>query len=272
MAHVSSGKLSGMETNCVNGMATTYDGINYFPLNVNFTEEGAIEVIEAKYGIKGSGIVLKLMCKIYKEGYYLSWGDEQCMIFANKAGRDVASEEVSDIISILFDKGMLYRKSYEENGILTSPAIQKVWLEATKRRKRDLKALPYLLVETKNVVQDVGKKEENADIFPQSKEKYSKELPPSIPPGETDDGQEEVSSLPAPPGYAFNTWTHNYTGLMESLERLGITDYAEIKAILSLSDYGRKETAVWKLLSETNWARIAAKGKYMIAVLRKKRV
>lgn len=175
-------------------MATTYDGINYFPLNVNFTEEGAMEVIEAKYGIKGSGIVLKLMCKIYKEGYYLSWGDEQCMIFANKAGRDVASEEVSDIISILFDKGMLYRKSYEENGILTSPAIQKVWLEATKRRKRDLKALPYLLVETKNVVQDVGKKEENADIFPQSKEKYSKELPPSIPPGETDDGQEEVSS------------------------------------------------------------------------------
>lgn len=84
--------------------------------------------------------------------------------------------------------------------------------------------------------------------------------------------KEEVSSLPAPPGYAFNTWTHNYTGLMESLERLGITDYAEIKAILSLSDYGRKETAVWKLLSETNWARIAAKGKYMIAVLRKKRV
>ena len=251
-------------------MATTYDGINYFPINVNFTEESALEVIEAKYGIKGSGIVLKLMCKIYKEGYYISWNDEQCMIFANKAGKDVATEEVGDIISILLDKGMFYRKTYEENHILTSQAIQKVWLEATKRRKRDVSALPYLLVETKNVIHDAGNNEENAGIFQQSKEKKSRELPPSTPPkGKADETQEEDSSLPTPPGYAFNTWTHNYTGLMESLERLGIKDRAEIKAILSLSDYGRKGTAVWKLLSETNWNRITAKGKYTIAVLSK---
>lgn len=29
-------------------MATTYDGINYFPIAVNFMEENAMEVIEAK--------------------------------------------------------------------------------------------------------------------------------------------------------------------------------------------------------------------------------
>ena len=45
-------------------MATIYDGINYFPVGVNFMEENAMEVIEAKYGIKGSAIVLKLLCKI----------------------------------------------------------------------------------------------------------------------------------------------------------------------------------------------------------------
>ena len=46
-------------------MATTYDGINYFPIAVNFMEENAMEVIEAKYGMKGLAIVLKLLCKIY---------------------------------------------------------------------------------------------------------------------------------------------------------------------------------------------------------------
>ena len=52
-------------------MATIYDGINYFPVGVNFMEENAMEVIEAKYGIKGSAIVMKyLLCKIYKEGYF----------------------------------------------------------------------------------------------------------------------------------------------------------------------------------------------------------
>ena len=36
-------------------MAIAYDGINYFPVGVNFMEENAMEVIEAKYGIKGFG-------------------------------------------------------------------------------------------------------------------------------------------------------------------------------------------------------------------------
>ena len=52
-------------------MAIAYDGINYFPMGVNFMEENAMEVIEAKYGIKGPAIVLKLLCKIYKEGYFI---------------------------------------------------------------------------------------------------------------------------------------------------------------------------------------------------------
>ena len=80
-------------------MATTYDGINYFPIAVNFMEENAMEVIEAKYGMKGLAIVLKLLCKIYKEGYYIPWGEEQCLIFANKTGKEADAEEVQGIIS-----------------------------------------------------------------------------------------------------------------------------------------------------------------------------
>lgn len=252
-------------------MATTYDGINYFPINVNFTEENAMEVIEAKYGVKGSGIVLKLLCKIYKEGYYISWSDEQCMIFANKAGRDITPQEVEDIINVLFEKEVLCRKSFEENRILTSESIQKVWMEATKRRKRDHEALPYLLVDSKNVVHDVSKNRENADIFRQSKVKQSKELPPSVPPRDKKEENEEGDFLPKPPGYAFDTQTHNYTGLMDNLARLGVIDPKEVGAILALSDYGRKGTAVWRLLSETNWGKIAIRGKYIIAVLRRSR-
>ncbi len=117
-------------------MAIPYGGINYFPVGVNFMEENAMEVIEAKYGIKSPAIVLKLLCKIYKEGYFIRWDEEQCLIFANKAGREVQAAEVQGIIEILFIKGILDRNSYLANGILTSANIQKVWMEATKRRKR----------------------------------------------------------------------------------------------------------------------------------------
>ena len=273
-------------------MATIYDGINYFPVGVNFMEENAMEVIEAKYGIKGSAIVLKLLCKIYKEGYFIRWDEEQCLIFANKAGREVQAAEVQGIIEILFIKGILDRNSYLANGILTSANIQKIWMEATKRRKRDLKALPYLLVndltqqETEapegenvtispgNVVHDVAVNAKNACNSGQSKVKKSrakenKELPPSAPPeGKEEERKEDSASLPIP-GYAFNTMTHNYPGLTDTLQRLGINEVSEVNAILRLSDYGRKGTTVWRLITKTCWSDIVSKGRYLIAALNK---
>ena len=286
-------------------MAIAYDGINYFPVGVNFMEENAMEVIEAKYGIKGSAIVLKLMCKIYKEGYYIRWDEEQCLIFANKAGREVQAEEVQGIIEILFTKGILDRNSYQENGILTSESIQKVWMEATKRRKRELSELPYLMVKPekengkadtppalqeiqqpelfkkektpvnpKNVVHHVAVNAKNACNSGQSKVKENKaeenkEFPPSVPPkGEGEERKEDSAYLPIP-GYAFNTMTHNYSGLMDTLKRLSITDTGEVNSILRLSDYGRKGTTVWNLIANTCWSDIGAKGRYLIAALNK---
>ena len=155
--------------------------------------------------------------------------------------------EVQGIIEILFIKGILDRNSYLANGILTSANIQKIWMEATKRRKRDLKALPYLLVndltqqETEapegenvtispgNVVHDVTVNAKNACNSGQSKVKEkkaeeNKELPPSAPPKGKEKEWEEVSAPLPIPGYAFNTMTHNYPGLTDTLKRLGITE------------------------------------------------
>ena len=180
-------------------------------------EENAMEVIEAKYGIKGPAIVLKLLCKIYKERCYILWDEEQCLIFAYKVEREVQTGEVQGIIVILFIKGILDRSSCQENGILTSENIQKVWMEATKRRKKELSKLPYLMVKTEkengkpdntsaqqeieqpkplkegkvavgtgNVVRHVAVNPKNACNSRQSKVKKSrakenKELPPQLP-------------------------------------------------------------------------------------------
>ena len=66
-----------------------------------------------------------------------------------------------------------------------------------------------------------------------------------------------------------NTMTHNYSGLMDTLKRLSITDTGEVNSILRLSDYGRKGTTVWKLIANTCWSDIGAKGRYLIAALNK---
>lgn len=47
-------------------------GIPYFPTPANFFDEEVMELLEAKFGVLASYIVMRLLCKIYKEGYYIS--------------------------------------------------------------------------------------------------------------------------------------------------------------------------------------------------------
>lgn len=272
-------------------MSMTYTGILYFPLKVNLPENIAMELVEARFGLKGVAVVIKLLCKIYKEnGYYLTWNGEQRALFSVKAGRDVSEEEMQGIVDILVEKGFFDRELYEKQGVLTSAEIQEAWLDATKRRKgRVLSSLPYLLedfrtklkererkdspkepaTETTDDTPDVDISGENADIFRQSRVEQSR-VEQSIAGKKEEESAEKVSKQ-GPPDYALNKRTHNYEGLLLTLQQKRITDPAEVAAILRLSDYGRLGGHVWKVLHSTRWKDINARGKYLIAALTKEK-
>ena len=259
-------------------MAMNCTGVLDFPITISVLEGIALELIEARFGLKGVAAFIKLLCKVYKEeGYYMSWGKEQCMLFTRKLGNELSYEEIQEIIELLIEKEIFSRKMYAEHHVLTSERIQKVWLDATKRRKKDLRTLPYFLVEVKDVkpeakivVQDVLFQPQNAYNSEQSKEKQSKETPPLTPQGEDGGEGTEGSSFDIP-GYAYNKKTHNLEGLMLELQQLHIVDRNEINAILRLSDYGRLGGYVFKIISSTRWSTVLAKGKYVIAALRKEK-
>lgn len=271
-------------------MSMTYTGILYFPLKVNLPENIAMELVEARFGLKGVAVVIKLLCKIYKEnGYYLTWNGEQRALFSVKAGRDVSEEEMQGIVDILVEKGFFDRELYGKQGVLTSAEIQEAWLDATKRRKgRELSSLPYLLEEirdkekekekekrkvaadeTLDVAPDADISGENADIFRQSRVEQSR-VEQSIAGKKEEESAEKVSKQ-GPPDYALNKRTHNYEGLLLTLQQKRITDPAEVSAILRLSDYGRLGGHVWKVLHSTRWKDINARGKYLIAALAKEK-
>ena len=258
-------------------MSMTGNGIPYFPVFSIFFEREEIELLEAKFGIRASYVVMRLLCKIYKEGYYISWGKEQSIIFLRKIGGEVTEEMMEKIINILLEKDFFDKKSYEEHSILTSTEIQKVWMEATVRRKRDLSALPYLL----NVKQEDSKQKESSAKENVDKSSTQSELSPE----DADNSGQTKLNKTKPfieeeeyndtsfeiPAYAHNHATHNVNGLLDTLDRYKVIDTKERQAILRLSDYGRKGTQVWKLFSSTNWSKIGAPGKYIIAVLASKK-
>ena len=50
-------------------------GLDYFPLDVDFFDDEKITAISGEFGIKGEITVIRLLCAIYRNGYYIKWGD-----------------------------------------------------------------------------------------------------------------------------------------------------------------------------------------------------
>lgn len=229
-------KPDGVESYCINQvkiyltMNMINKGIPYFPTPANFFDEEVMELLEAKFGVLASYIVMRLLCKIYKEGYYISWGKEQNLIFVRKVGGGIKEDMMEKIVDLLLEKGFFHKETYEKYGILTSEQIQRVWFEATTRRKIDFSQLPYLLeTKKKKGMQKEELNAENADIF-ETQEEVSQEnadISRQTKLKETKLNHEEeetnVVSIEIP-GYAYNLATHNIAGLMESLDNHKVTD------------------------------------------------
>ncbi|EIT85945.1 hypothetical protein A374_08919 [Fictibacillus macauensis ZFHKF-1] len=120
------------------------EGLEYFPLDVDMDQDDKIALIEAKHGLVGFSVIVKLLMKIYKNGYYYEWGEKEQLLFSRRVGVDytIMTNILDDCINWdLFDK-----KLYEEQEILTSKGVQERYIEATARRKEVVVIKEYLLI------------------------------------------------------------------------------------------------------------------------------
>lgn len=126
-------------------------GIDYFPFNVDFFDDDKIQLIESEFGIKGGYIAIRLLCKIYKEGYYYTWGADECLLFTKSLGAEGVSKNLVDnIIDRLAVRGFINQELFDKYSILTSKGIQTRYFEATKRYKEVNAIEEYLLVNVEN--------------------------------------------------------------------------------------------------------------------------
>ena len=130
-------------------------GLDYFPLDV--TMDDKIELIEAKYGIIGFGVVIKLFQTIYKNGYFADVSEERLLLFKKRI--DVDIDVINAIIKDCIKWELFDGKLHKKYSILTSHGIQKTYAEATKRRKEVNLFKEYLLVNG-NILED------NVNIIP----------------------------------------------------------------------------------------------------------
>ena len=57
-------------------------GLEFFSLDVDFFQDEKIQFVSARFGAKGEAITLRLLCKIYRQGYYTAWDDDAALLLA----------------------------------------------------------------------------------------------------------------------------------------------------------------------------------------------
>ena len=148
-------------------------GLTYFPMDVNIDDN--LELLEAEHGLVGFAIIVKIWQKIYSNGYYIEWDDDNVLLFSKRINTEIIT--VNSVINTCFKRNLLDKKMFEKYKILTSTGIQKRYFEACRASKRiNITAIEqYLLVNSEftGVISELT--QINSEFSTQSKVKEIKE-------------------------------------------------------------------------------------------------
>ncbi len=155
------------------------EGLDYFPLDVEMDDK--VKLIDAKFGVTGFGILVKVWQIIYDNGYYIKWTEKELLLYKNRINADI--NLINDVINECLKWGIFNQDMYDKYLILTSSGVQKRFFEATNRRQEVSLTSAYILASLPEKykpkikelpIVNVNNNSKNADIGTQSKVKKSK--------------------------------------------------------------------------------------------------
>lgn len=127
----------------------TKEGLEYFPLDTDIDQDEKIIVVVAKYGMKGFGVIVRLMMEVYRNGYFYHWTEKEQYVFSMKIVE--TADFVNEVVQECLKWGFFHQELYDKYGILTSKGFQKRFLLAVNRRKGVIIKPEYDLVNEVNV-------------------------------------------------------------------------------------------------------------------------
>lgn len=148
------------------------EGLDYFPFDVDFFSDEKIGSISGEFGIKGEITAIKLLCAIYRNGYFILWNDALKMLLL-RGLPGISLELLEQIVTRLVRWGFFEQTLFSTVSVLTSKGIQERYFKAIKRRK-DSSNYPYLLVNVDNNKVNVSNNDINVNTNPIKERKGNK--------------------------------------------------------------------------------------------------
>ena len=119
-------------------------GIDYFPLDVDFDDKIEMYLIEKE--AVGLAVLITTWQLIYKnEGYYINNGKNLFLLIKKRISVDV--DVIEDCINSCLENGIFDKELHEKFGILTSKAIQIRFFDVINKKKKVLYDTNFLLIE-----------------------------------------------------------------------------------------------------------------------------
>jgi hypothetical protein len=138
------------------------EGLAYFPLDTDFFGDDKLFDIQNEFGPLGEVIYLRILCLIYKNGYYYEFSsmDKLCALLIRSIGNrwTRGKRSVEQVILQLAECNLL-SSELVQSGVLTSVGVQKRYLKVTERRRINTDKY-WLLGDSKN--QESGEALESA--------------------------------------------------------------------------------------------------------------
>lgn len=126
-------------------------GLDYFPLDVDIFEDDKLFDVQNEYGPLGEVIYMRLLCLVYKNGYYYKFDniDKLAAMMIRSIGNRWARDKktVKEVILYLA-KINLFSEELMLRNVITSRSIQERYLLAVERRQSKIEE--YNLLEKEN--------------------------------------------------------------------------------------------------------------------------
>ena len=120
------------------------EGLDYFPLDVDIAADEKVEYIEAKFGLVGFATIIHLLTAVYRNGYYINWGELEVYVTSKRINLEVNT--LQSIVSQLVNIGFFDKEMFEKYSILTSKGIQTRYVQACRYRDKVSMVKEYCLL------------------------------------------------------------------------------------------------------------------------------
>lgn len=198
-------------------------GLDYFPFDVDFFDDEKIVAIAGEFGLKGEVAAVKLLCAVYRNGYFIEWS-EMLKMKMLRSLPGINAGLLEQIVDRLVKWGFFDKALFDSAKVLTSRGIQKRYFNMVRGRAATAEK-PYLIVSASETPVSYEKTGVSYEKTPQSKVNKRKEstdvdkkTPPSPPPERTLD--KEIEELKAE-----ESW-------LDQLQVLHQKDAATLRALL----------------------------------------